>query len=433
MLDRRRTTWLDQLGRRLAQAPASARFGAALAGFALFLGLSSLAWSLAVTRAAPWIEKRLGGAPADTEGAVSGDPFNQRVERITEIAKGVFLDLGFSRDHFLTRYTDTRDFGARKFGFQVWEVWAPADFEVDRLLFRMRAHKGVKAENAQLESETIDEKTHVIKVFLDGIQTHQLLFTKTSQEAPEGARVLLANAPADATKIDIGAIPSVKYAGAPRLAIVIDDIGFRDVIDRLFFTLPAKVTFSVLPYGPTSRETAELARRDGHEIMLHLPMEPINMRDHDPGKGKLLLAMSDEQIRQIVEQDMVQVPDIAGVNNHMGSAFTQDMDKMRVALEPLKGRGLFFLDSMTIGKSIAYKAAKLAGLRAAVRNIFLDYNADLETVRRQVELAGRIARAQGQAIAIGHPFQTTFQALQEGLPKLLADGIEITTVGELAK
>jgi polysaccharide deacetylase 2 family uncharacterized protein YibQ len=437
MLDRRRSTWLDRVGRQLAGAPPSVRFAVAVAGLIFFLGVSSLAWTVAAARLAPLVEASLAEAPAadETRPAAAGaaETFAQRIERVTDIANGVFLDLGLSRANFLTRYADPRQFGARKFDFIVWEVWVAPDFDVTQLLDRLRGNKRVTAENARLESERIDEKTVVVKVFLDGIQTHQLLFTNAAQEAPDGARVMLANAPADATKIDIAAIPLVKYAGAPRLAIVIDDIGFRDAVDRLFLTLPAKVTFSVLPYGPTSQQTAALARQRGHEVMLHLPMQPLDMQAHDPGAGKLLLSMSAAEIRGIVEKDLQELPDVVGVNNHMGSAFTRNLEKMQAALGPIKEHNLFFLDSLTIGNSVAFRAAKLSGVRAAVRNLFLDYDPRLEAIQRQVDLAGRIARAQGQAIVIGHPFQNTFQALQEGLPKLLADGIEITPVGQLAQ
>jgi hypothetical protein len=180
MLDRRRSTLLDRIGRRLARLPAATRFGIALAGLILFIGLSATVWVAASQLIAPQLGARLNAPATSITSAKPGTPetFSQRLERVTEIAKAVFLDLGLSRDHFITKLSDERQFGSRTFDFIYWEIWVPRDFDVERVLFRMRAQKGVQEENARLEQETIDEKTRVVRVFLDGINTHQFLFTK---------------------------------------------------------------------------------------------------------------------------------------------------------------------------------------------------------------------------------------------------------------
>ncbi|NLH50608.1 MAG: divergent polysaccharide deacetylase family protein [Myxococcales bacterium] len=440
MLDRQRSTLLDRIGRQLADFSGGLRFAIALAGFAFFIGLSSLGW---VTLTDQLLPRTTAAAAATAESpppaAAKNDqrklPFTQRLETITDIAKSCFLDVGLSREHFITQLTDPRQYGTRQFDYYYWEVWVPPDFDVEQILDKLREHKGVRAENVSFEYERIDEKTYAIKAYVDGINTHQFLFTKAAQEVPEGARVLLANVPENVTKIDIGAIPTISYQGAPRLAIIVDDIGtgVREAVDRLFLNLPAKITLSILPYGATARQMAELAHQNGNEVMLHLPMEPLDMKNNDPGHGKLLLAMNDADIRQTIDQDLKQVPFIAGVNNHMGSAFTRNGAKMSVVLQSIKERNLFFIDSVTIGDSVAFTLAKQNGIHSAARNLFLDHSPDLDSIRRQVELAGRIAKAQGKAIAIGHPFQNTYQALQEGLPKLRALGIEIVPVGQLVQ
>lgn len=436
MLDRRRTTFLDRLGRHVAAQPPQLRFGLALAGFVLFVGLSSLAF----VAVAGWLGRALPEIASPgamrAPGARGGiETFDNRLVRVTDIAKGCFLDVGLSKDHFLTRYDDDQTVGSRVFRFRYWDVWIPETFDILELLAAMRSHPGIRNENVTFEFQEgkYDEKTFTIEVFVDGINTHRMWFTNATRELPQGARVLLAHVPASATTIDIGAIPEISYEGPPRVGIIIDDIGVREAIDRLFFQLPVQVTFSVLPFGPSSVETAELAHRRGHEVMLHQPMEPLDTANHDPGFGKLTLSMTTQQVRAVVERNLAAVPHVKGMNNHMGSAFTRNASRVQAAILPLKKRGLFFVDSVTIGDSVAYQVAKRNGVPSVARNLFLDYKPDLETIRRQVDLLGRIATAQGSAIAIGHPFQNTYLALKEGIPKLLAQGIEVVPVAELVK
>jgi uncharacterized protein len=432
MLDRRRSTPLDRLGRSLAGQPVGLRLGVALAGFVLFVGLSSLAFVA--------IGGKLGFVPPPSAVSDAGDAtpeseFDARLERVTDVAKGVFLDAGLSIDQFLTRHDQRVTVGRRTFKYRYWDVWIPEQFDLAQLLAALRTHRVVKQENVefQLETNHYDEKTSTIEVYVDGINTHRLWFTKAKHELPEGARVLLAYVPDNVTKIDIGRIPSVKYQGPPKIAIIIDDIGMREAIDHLFLTLKTKIDISVLPYGPTAVSTARLASKKGFEVMLHQPMEPINSAEHEPGRGKLTLAMNDDQITAIVEQNLGLVPHIKGVNNHMGSAFTRNAGKIGAALAPLKGRKLFFVDSVTIGDSVGFQVAQQLGVRSAARNVFIDNEPSEKNTTRQVELLGRIARAQGQAIGIGHPFQTTFLALQKTLPKLIEEGIRIVPVSHLVR
>ena len=134
-----------------------------------------------------------------------------------------------------------------------------------------------------------------------------------------------------------------------------------------------------------------------------------------------------------MQANLEQIPHIVGVNNHMGSAFTAHRAKMQVVLRPIKKRGLFFIDSVTIGHSVAYRTAQEAGVPSASRNLFLDHSPDYESICRQVDLAGRIAEAQGVAIAIGHPFQNTYRALRDRLPALLERRIKIVPASQLVR
>lgn len=429
MLDQRRSSPFDRLGRWLLTLSPATRFGVAVAGLLLFLALSSL---LLVR-----VRAELLGVPAPQSAAAARangiEPFNERVERVTDIAMRCFLDCDLSKRHFLTDYKQPKEFGRLRFDYRYWEVWVPEDFDFTRVLDLFRRHVERKAQNVTINETLLDAKTFLITAGVDGLDTHTFMFTKAAAEAPEGAKVLLAYVPDDKQKIDIDALPTIKYKGAPRVAIIIDDIGYRDAIDRLFLTLPGKVTFSVLPYGPGGRQLAKDAHDKGFDVMLHMPMEPISYPKDDPGQGKLLVMMADKDIRSQVEKNLKQIPYVVGVNNHMGSKFTADAAKMRVALEGVHRRGLFFVDSVTIGRSVAFRVAKEKGMRAAARNLFLDHQPDYESICRQVDLAGRIAKAQGMAIAIGHPFQNTYRALKDRMPVVMRQGVQFVRISELVR
>ena len=126
-----------------------------------------------------------------------------------------------------------------------------------------------------------------------------------------------------------------------------------------------------------------------------------------------------------------------GVNNHMGSKFTRNRAKMDIVISELRKRGLFFLDSLTSGGSMgaatAAAAAADAGIPYAVRDVFLDHEADPEKIRGQIAETERIARATGQAIAIGHPRTATMKAIAPWVAGLKERGFELVRLDALLK
>ena len=158
----------------------------------------------------------------------------------------------------------------------------------------------------------------------------------------------------------------------PKISIIIDDLGYNSSLANAFIELDLPLTFSVLPFTPNTRLIAQKARKEGREIMLHLPMEPISYPAINPGDGVLMVSMDREMILKTLNRDLAQVPFVAGVNNHMGSRFTEIEEKMMIVLTELKRRGLYFIDSRTSGGSVAFKVAKKMALKTASRDIFLD-------------------------------------------------------------
>ena len=216
-----------------------------------------------------------------------------------------------------------------------------------------------------------------------------------------------------------------------KVAIIIDDLGYDKYLSEEFLKIDAPLTFSIFPLCTYSKSIAEKAHAMGRDIMLHLPMEPYKYPEKDPGNGTLLLHMGNEEIIRILDADIRSVPFIKGVNNHMGSRFTESEEKMRVVLKELKERDLFFLDSKTSEKSVGYSIAKNMGLKAAGRNIFLDNSPDVEYIKAQIYKLARLSTKKGSAIAIGHPHPSTIEALKQTIPDLKAKGIEIVPISEL--
>lgn len=222
---------------------------------------------------------------------------------------------------------------------------------------------------------------------------------------------------------------------APKLAIIIDDLGQDLAPADSLLGLPFPVTFSVLPGLPFSTEVAEEAYRRGDEVMLHLPMESQSEREGSEGAipepAELRVGMSAGQVRSTLNGMLETVPHATGVNNHQGSRATADPAMMRTLMPALRERSLFFIDSRTTAATVAYDTAESLGVRAASRKVFLDDTATREAVLAQLDLAARDAMRDGSAIAIGHPHPVTITALSEGLPRLESQGIRLVFASDL--
>ena len=198
----------------------------------------------------------------------------------------------------------------------------------------------------------------------------------------------------------------------PKIGVIIDDLGYDSSLASAFMKLDLPLTFSILPFAPNTRSIAQKARKEGREIMLHLPMEPINYPAINPGDGVLLVSMDREMILEVLDRDLSQIPFVAGVNNHMGSRFTESEEKMMIVLAELKRRDLYFIDSRTTADSVAFKVARKIALRTAGRDIFLDNSLSENALKIQMERLLSLSRHRGRAIGIGHPHKETLNLLR---------------------
>lgn len=203
-----------------------------------------------------------------------------------------------------------------------------------------------------------------------------------------------------------------------QVSIVVDDLGGNLEEAEAFMELGKPLTLSLLPLQLHTREIAQLAHRRGFEVMVHLPMEPRGYPLRDPGKGALLVSMGAQELRRALDRLLSDVPYAVGVNNHMGSRFMEHPEGVRVVLEALKGKGLFFLDSLTTPRSQGFALARRMGVKAAKRDVFLDNEPKEEVFMRQWRLLLLRAKERGMAVGICHPHPTTLSALLKGLEEL---------------
>lgn len=216
----------------------------------------------------------------------------------------------------------------------------------------------------------------------------------------------------------------------PRIAIVIDDWGYDWSAAPGFLDFPARLTVAVLPFLPHSVEQAEKALAAGHEVIVHMPMEPLNGA-LDIGPGGVYVGMDEEAIARAVREALAAVPGAVGLNNHMGSRATAEPAVMRAVLRVLKEEGKFFVDSYTTAATVGPAVARELGVPFAVNQVFLDHESDEEYVKRQIRRLANLARQRGYAVGIGHVRPHTYRALAEMLPELLAEGFEFVTLSEV--
>ncbi len=210
--------------------------------------------------------------------------------------------------------------------------------------------------------------------------------------------------------------PKIRVS-TPMVAILIDDMGYSIRMDNALLSLKAPLSFSFLPGAPHTTMMARKARHMGRDILVHLPLEPLNPRIN-PGPGSLRLDMDPDTMLTILRRDLDAVPGATGVNNHMGSKFTANRKAMRFILTEIKRHDLFFVDSRTSKDSVAYATARSMGIPTAERSVFLDHDPRQEAIKKEVKRLIKLSRKRGQVLAIGHPLPNTWKVLQEELPKI---------------
>ena len=227
--------------------------------------------------------------------------------------------------------------------------------------------------------------------------------------------------------------PKVRDGAHGQMAVIIDDMGSNLQQARALAGIGLPVTFSIIPGLRSDRDVAGFAARSGIETMIHIPMQPKGWPKLRLEANGLLLSMDEAAIREHLGEYASRIPTAIGVNNHMGSEFTENEDKMRMVLEQLKGRGLFFIDSVTTPRTVGQRLAREMGVKTGRRDVFLDNEQNDAYIRGQLAQAVRLAKKHGSAIAICHPHPATIATLAETLPTLADQGITLVPVSQLVR
>ena len=227
------------------------------------------------------------------------------------------------------------------------------------------------------------------------------------------------------------AVPNLP-ANKPMIAIVIDDMGLDRKRSPRAIALPGPITLAFLTYAQDLQEQTTKARQAGHELMVHVPMEPQSSTI-DPGPNVLKVEDRREQVLEKLDWGLSKFNGYVGINNHMGSKFTKHQRGMSIVLNEVKKRGLLFLDSLTASGSTGSRLAAKLEVPFGTRNVFLDHINNEHEVRMRLTQTERLARKNGAAIAIGHPHDNTLKVLEEWLPTLEDRGFILVPVSTIIK
>ena len=216
----------------------------------------------------------------------------------------------------------------------------------------------------------------------------------------------------------------------PAVAVVIDDMGFNRRAAAAINHLRGPLTLAFLPYAAKLDEQTRAARAAGHELLVHVPMEPRGREW--PGPNALTSQLTPAELISRLRTQLGSFRGFVGINNHMGSLLTTDPERMGIVMGELRRLGLLFLDSRTTPQSIAAREAERIGVPNAARDVFLDHDLDRASVLHELERAERVARHHGHAVVIGHPHDVTIEALKIWLPRLEARHIALVPISAIA-
>jgi polysaccharide deacetylase 2 family uncharacterized protein YibQ len=222
----------------------------------------------------------------------------------------------------------------------------------------------------------------------------------------------------------------VDWAEAPAVAIIIDDLGRSREEGLRVAALPGPVACAFLPHAPYTRELARRVHATNKEVVLHLPMHSVDHRPLDA--GGLTLDMTQDELIRTLQEDLAAVPHVSGINNHMGSLLTRHPGHMMWLMHELRRHErLFFVDSRTTVATVARQMAQETGVPAVERDVFLDSDPEPEAIRVQFDRLLTLARKQGFALGIGHPYASTLDVLESALYRLEEEGVRLVAVSEL--
>jgi polysaccharide deacetylase 2 family uncharacterized protein YibQ len=214
------------------------------------------------------------------------------------------------------------------------------------------------------------------------------------------------------------------------IVIVIDDVGQNVWQLKPFLAFPGPITFAILPGLPCTVEARDMISAAGKDYIIHQPMEALDKLD--PGPGALYVNMEDAKIQEILKKNYAELPGAKGMNNHMGSIATKNLNLMRQVMRFCRSRRLIFLDSRTIGGTATAEAGRLEKAAYGERDVFLDNSPEKENITAMFRDGQKIAEKHGRAVMIGHVWSAELaQTLMELYPELVNEGYSLSTISKI--
>ena len=242
--------------------------------------------------------------------------------------------------------------------------------------------KQAKEPSKEIEDEIIEEKTKIEK---PAIKEKKELITKK-----------------DSYKYDLKT--------KPKLVIIIDDVVSKSQKDKIL-NIGYPITMAFLPPNGVQKESAIIAQNLPFH-MIHFPMQASkNFKNIEV--NTLNISDSYEKIEARVKKLRDLYPNTTYTNNHTGSVFTENYEAMDKLFRALKKYNFIFVDSKTTPNSVAKELSIKYQMPYIVRDTFLDNDRSFTAIQNQLKDAIRVAKKQGFAIAIGHPYEVTFKVLKE--------------------
>lgn len=366
---------------------------------------------------------------------INEEELSEEIDNIDGKLNMIFSDIGLKKREIVDNKKERRNKGDIHWEYKEVSITTDQSTKINK--FNERFSKLSSLDNVGLDISKNNVITS-LNLYLYNLNTHKIIFKLDRQkhsQSDKGSKNTVSkqkdkSIPAKSTpkskpkktlqKNEFAFLEGLKTK--PKIVIIVDDIGLNKKYIDDILKIPVRLNLAVLPNLPHSKYAAERASKNGWDVLLHLPMEPKYASGYtgiDAGKDALLTGLPKKEILGLLDKNLSSVPYIKGVNNHMGSKFTESSELMNLVLKRVKKEGLFFIDSKTTPKSQGYIQAKKLGIKSAQRDIFLDKGKEGEKlIRNRINELLMISKKQGFAVGICHPYPQTIKVLSETLPRL---------------
>jgi uncharacterized protein len=224
------------------------------------------------------------------------------------------------------------------------------------------------------------------------------------------------------------------HAGGKRIAIVIGGLGLSQTgTQRALKTLPPEITLAFAPQGNSLNRWMQAARKNGHELLIQVPMEPFGYPQTDPGPQTLTVASSEEANLENLHWALGQMTNYTGIVNYLGGRFVTDEQAITPVLRDIGQRGLLFLNDGTAGDARLASLARAYDVPYVAGQVVLDTSQDAAAITARLKELEKFASANGYAIGTGSALELTVDTVAAWANSAKKRGFEIVGISALAR